>query len=63
MKRGINSGILNTAKSGTFTCDFCRKLVQVKPGTCPEGWLIGIFDPSVHCSHACLEATTRAGRG
>ena len=58
----MNSAILNTAKTGTFICDHCRRTVQVRPGACPEGWLLGIFDPSVHCSHACLEATTKGGK-
>ena len=58
----MGSAILNTAKTGTFTCQGCGRTEQVQPGKCPAGWLLGVFDPSVHCSQACLDATLKAGK-
>lgn len=49
----LDSAILNTAKSKTFTCQVCGKVEHgEKP---PSGWILGIFSPDVFCSYACMD--------
>ncbi len=60
----LDSAILNGRKTGVYICDACGKVAQEPPGTgAPLGWLLGVFDPSVHCSMECAKKTIRKERG